>query len=218
MLEASPPVCGDPGAAARHLAAVASTSATLRVAAAHPHHARKRLHSHMRRAASLAGLWASVQVDARAACAAAELPDTVTVLYGDGGWKSRGSPKLQAYHSAVAHFGEAHVILVDEYLTTKMCADCCGRLQDVMRGRAEGGGGEPRHQAGIKRCASTACAGCMFKGRDLNAARNIFAVFVWLWTLGPGSGRPPYMARSGDTDGEKHRYGKLPVWLRKAAG
>jgi hypothetical protein len=215
-LAAAPAVCGDLVAQAAHRVAVAATAPALAAAAAHPHHARQRLHGDARRRACLDAFWQTVRADARTVCATEGLPPGVTVLYGDGNFASRGAPTVAVFDRAVACFGTAHVILVDEYLTTKMCSSCCGRLGDV-RAAGAAAGDHSHAMAGIKRCITTACGARMYKDRDVNAAFNIFASFVWLGRLGPGAGRPPYMAH-GDLDaGARWRYAKLPDWVRTGA-
>jgi hypothetical protein len=68
--------------------------------------------------------------------------------------------------------------------------------------------------AGIRRCVSAACGAAMFKDRDVNAVFNIFAAWVWLAQLGAGAGRPPYLESGDLAAGARHRYAKLPVWVR----
>jgi hypothetical protein len=209
-LAAAPAVCGDLAALAAHRVAVAATAPALAAVAAHPHHARQRLHGDARRRACLDAFWQAVRADARAVCAAEGLPPGATIVYGDGNFASRGAPTVAVYDRAVACFGAARVILVDEYLTTKMCSSCCGRLGDVRAAGAEPGDAS-RAMAGIKRCVRHACRAVSIKDRDANAAFNMWAAYVWLERLGPGAGRPPYLARGPADNGAPGRYVDVPV-------
>ena len=207
---------------ARHHLAVAATTLSLAGHVAHAHHAKQRFHAASRAASCIDAFWHTVQVDATMVCAAAGIPDVVTVLYGDGNFASRGAPTVAVFDRAVAAFGTANVILVDEYRTTAICSVCGGRLASVRRQLASG---DDVAMAGVKRCDNVngACAASRFKDRDDNATYNIFATFVWQARLGPGAGRPPHLQRPDDDGGTGSEQGapailKLPPYVRPFRG
>ena len=62
--------------------------------------------------------------------------------------------------------------MIDEYNTTKVCADCDCRLHKVIKKKPEG----LREVRGLRWCSSTNCR--TFKDRDLNASLNILRCFL----------------------------------------
>lgn len=78
------------------------------------------------------------------------------------------------------------VIMIDEYNTTKICANCDSKLCKVVKNKAEG----LREVRGLRWCCSTKCR--TFKDRDSNASLNILRCFK------SGTNRPHSLSRNYD--------------------
>jgi len=77
------------------------------------------------------------------------------------------SPTTSISKACARHF---KVVMVDEFRTSKICANCDCKLSPVQALNIEG---KIREIRGLRRCSSSVCAQTSYKNRDLNAALNI---------------------------------------------
>ena len=103
------------------------------------------------------------------------------VAFGNGSWcaSRKGAPPtpVTLLREHLARFG--CVVLLDEYLTSKTCAACGSRMQQVVRG------GVATRSFHCEQCAKDV-------DRDANAAHNLLKVFDAYMA---GTGRPEHLRR-----------------------
>jgi hypothetical protein len=102
---------------------------------------------------------------------------STVIAYGDGGFShaSRGSPATPNKHLIVELKKRCRVRLTPEFKTSQLCSLCDERLSNT-------------HFYSIKECKNTCF---MLWNRDVNAARNIRRVFLYLNRNG-GERPPPF--------------------------
>src|SRR3990167_1951064 len=108
------------------------------------------------------------------------------IAYGAAKFNPNGKNELSSPTTSVSRRCAKFypVIMIDEYNTTKVCADCDNRLCKVVKKKAEG----LREVRGLRWCCSTKCR--TFKDRDSNASLNILRCFE------SGAHRPHSLSRN----------------------
>lgn len=113
---------------------------------------------------------------------------TPVIAYGEAKFNPNGKNELSSPTTYLSRRCAKFypVIMIDEYNTTKVCADCDSKLCKVVKRKAEGS----REVRGLRWCCSTKCR--TFKDRDANASLNILRCFE------SGVHRPHSLSRNYD--------------------